>query len=172
MNTLRSPNSLHPVWRAAFGGIAAFATLAACSSDGPVRTTPITNPSWLSGNNHESGFDFTTSDSSTYPEAGPAVLLPGSEHEEIQQFGADTFTDYRRAAGKGPHLPKGVHVIVDCLAIGPIEAAESANRKWYHMTKPEQFAGRFAAANTFENGDTSGPLSDQPMVDPAVPLCP
>lgn len=103
---------------------------------------------------------------------GPAVLLKGSRHEEIEQFGAETFADYTHASGIGPYLVKGAKVIVDCVATGPVAAAPSAKGKWYHMEAPNTDAGYFAAANTFENGDTSGPLSSQPAVDPAVPECP
>jgi ABC-type proline/glycine betaine transport system permease subunit len=46
------------------------------------------------------------------------VLLPGSRHEEIQQFGANTFSDYTSAGGIGPRLHKGARIIVDCVAIG------------------------------------------------------
>lgn len=114
----------------------------------------------------------------TFPEAGPAVFLPGSVHPEVQQFGADTFVDYTDASGRGPKIPVGAVVIVDCLAIGPEAAAPTARGKWYHITddpnttEDDQWVGRFAAANTFENGDTSGPLESQPAVDPAVPPCP
>jgi hypothetical protein len=58
------------------------------------------------------------------------------------------------------------------LATGPDAAAPSTHGKWYHLTGPAEYAGRFAAANTFVNGDESGPLSQQPPVDPAVPACP
>jgi len=112
------------------------------------------------------------SSSASQPKPGPAVLLPGSRHEEIQQFGAGTFTDYVHAYGAGPPIPLGQHVTVDCVATGPVPAAPSAEGKWYHMTGPGEYAGYYSAANTFENGDTTGPLSSQPPVDPHVPACP
>ena len=103
------------------------------------------------------------------PKPGPAVLLPGSQHEEIEQFGADTFTDYRNASGVGPYLPIGAVVEVDCLATGPEAAAPTVHGRWYHFVAPKGYAGYFAAANTFENGDTS---PSGPAVDAAVPPCP
>lgn len=120
----------------------------------------------------------TPSTPTTFPRPGPATLLPGSKHREVQQFGADTFVEYRNASGVGPRLPKGTVILADCLATGPEEAAPSARGKWYHITddpnttEDDQWVGYFVAANTFENGDTSGPLESQPAVDPAVPSCP
>jgi hypothetical protein len=100
------------------------------------------------------------------------VLLPGSSHTEVQQFGANTFINYKTVSGYGPQLPKGTTVAVDCLATGPTETAPSVKGRWYHLIGPAQYAGYFAAANTFENGSTEGPLESQPPVDPNVPACP
>jgi hypothetical protein len=112
----------------------------------------------------------TTAPAHTKP--GPAVLLKGSHHTEIEQFEANSFADYVHVTGYGPRLLKGTRVDVDCVATGPVAAAPSAKGKWYHFEGPARFAGYYAAANTFENGDTSGPLSSQPAVDPKVPACP
>lgn len=110
---------------------------------------------------------------------GKKVLLEGSVHKEVQQQpSANTFADYEHVAGFGPEIKQGTEVAVDCLATGPVEAAPTADGKWYHLTTSpdvpgsEKYAGYFVAANTFENGDTSGELKDQPAVDPAVPDCP
>lgn len=90
---------------------------------------------------------------------------------EVEQFGAPTFGDYRHAAEPGPFLPKGTKVLVRCVVQGPKAAAPSAEGVWYDIIGPKQFAGEYAAANTFENGDTSGPLSSQPAVDPRLDRC-
>lgn len=135
--------------------VAVFA--ASCGGDGKEDTTRASS---------------STTTTEAYAAPGPAVLLPDSHHTEVQQFGAPTFADYIRVSGPGPYLPKGAEVEVDCVATGPIEAAPSAKGMWYHMTGPEPYAGYYAAANTFENGDTDGPLSEQPAVDPNVPFCP
>lgn len=100
---------------------------------------------------------------------GPAHPV---RHPEVEQFGAPTFGDYTHAAEPGPFLQRGAKVIVDCVAKGPIAAAPSAEGEWYHLVAPKTYAGEYVAANTFENGDTSGPLSSQPAVDPRVPHCP
>ena len=92
-------------------------------------------------------------------------------HVEIEQFGANAFRDYKSASEVGPYLLKGAHVRVDCLAKGPIDAAPSANGEWYHIIGPKPYVNEYAAANTFDNGDTHGPLKSQPAVDPKVPLC-
>lgn len=100
-----------------------------------------------------------------------AAASKGRQYTEIEQFGADTFHSYKNASGIGPHLDVHQSVTVDCLAIGPVNAAPSTEGKWYHITSPGRYAGMYAAANTFENGDTSGPVSSQPDVDPDVPNC-
>jgi hypothetical protein len=164
----RGRRSLRSILR--YGGPAVLAslTLAACGSSSS-RSMSVSN-----GNGNSSG-------NNTYspPKPGPRVLLKGSRHTEIEQFGADTFTDYAHAYGIGPGLAQGAKVVVDCLATGPLQVAPSAHgnpgekgAKWYHIEAPAEYAGRFAAANTFENGDTTGPLSSQPAEDPAVPACP
>ncbi len=56
----------------------------------------------------------------TYPEPGPRILLPGEEHVEVQQFGADTFVNPSNLSGVGPRLPIGAEVIVDCVETIPI----------------------------------------------------
>lgn len=96
---------------------------------------------------------------------------PRHEHVEIEQFGANTFMDYQHASGMGPYLDKGQKVEVDCLETGPVAAAPSAEGKWYRIVDPKEYKGLFVAANSFENGDTQGPLSSQPAVDPKVPNC-
>lgn len=114
-----------------------------------------------------------------HPYKAPDVRLPGSRHVEVEQFGAPTFEDYVHVSGPGPQIPIGTKVVVDCLETGPLAAAPSAHgnpgesgSKWYHMVDPPKYRGFSAAANTFENGDTSGPVSSQPAEDPAVPDCP
>jgi hypothetical protein len=134
-----------------------------------------------------------TSIDSGYPAPGPKVLLKGSRHTEIEQStgGAETFVNYKHAAGQGPTIPLGDHVVVDCLATGPLSAAPSAHgnlrpvklpdgktepkdhgAKWYHVTAPAQFAGYFTASNAYDNGDIQGPLASQPAEDINVPACP
>lgn len=175
-NTIGRPNrrgSVRNMLR--YGGPAVLASLALTACGGGPRSGSADN------SNSVSGSVSVGNGSGTYqpPKPGPAVLRRGSHHVEVEQFGVDTFTDYAHAYGVGPRIPKGAHVIVDCLATGPLDAAPSAHgnpgekgAKWYHIEAPPEYAGRFAAANTFENGDTSGPLSSQPAEDPQVPDCP
>ncbi len=104
-------------------------------------------------------------------------FLPGcgetfKDYPEVQQFGADTFKDYATASGVGPHIMKGAEVRVYCVERGPVEAAPSVNGVWYLLSEPDEVNGLYVAANTFENGSTEGPLSEQPAVDPIVPECP
>lgn len=134
-----------------------------------IPTTTITTP-----NTTTSSTIIVTQDTlptTTNSTTSTSKPTPRKTYTEVQQFGANTFSDYKRAAGIGPYLPIQTVVQVDCLAIGPEEAAPSAHGKWYHIVGPQQWNNYYAAANTFENGDTTGPLSEQPAVDPAVPLC-
>ncbi len=112
----------------------------------------------------------TKSETSAPPnvQLGQKVLLKGSNHQETEQFGANTFRDYVNASGVGHHLEKGNKVDVDCLATGPVDAAPSAEGKWYHIESPEPYSGDYVAANTFENGNASNDVA----VDPRVPDCP
>jgi hypothetical protein len=104
---------------------------------------------------------------------GTAVLLPGSRHAEIQQFGANAFTNYYDASGIRARIRLGTKVLVDCLATGPKAAAPSTEGRWYHLQGPDPYTGLYAAANTFKNGDVRGvPLDQQNPVDPNVPKCP
>ena len=162
----------HKRGRSRFGralGVAAAAItlLVGCSGDGDRETTAATSTSTSAA--AEVG---TTAGSTVYPEPRRGVLLRGQRHVEKQQFGADTFVNYQNASGKGPRIPIGMEVVVDCVATGPVEAAPSAKGKWYHIIEPPELNGYYVAANTFENGDTSGPIEEQPAVDPNVKSCP
>jgi len=99
---------------------------------------------------------------------GPGATAP-HEYVETEQFGADTFANYRNASGKGPHLDVGARVVVDCLQTGPVAAAPSVHGKWYHLIAPEADRGYYVAVNTFENGN---PNDMTLAVDPKVPPCP
>jgi hypothetical protein len=96
-------------------------------------------------------------------------LLPNSRHNEIEQFGANTFANYLNASGMGPHLDIGSRVVVDCLQTGPVTATPTVHGKWYHLIDPAADKGYFVAANTFENGN---PNDMTLAVDPKVPDCP
>jgi hypothetical protein len=98
------------------------------------------------------------------------VYTPGKVFKEVQQFGAPAFADITHASDPTVTIPQGKVVDVECVATGPIEAAPSAKGKWYRLAG--EYAGRFAATNTFENGSTTGSLESQPAVDPLVPPCP
>ena len=102
-------------------------------------------------------------------------LLAGKDAKtfsETQQFGADTFSDYKHASGKGPRMPVGTVVQVDCLAVGPEAAAPSVHGNWYHVVGPDPYTGFYIAANTFLNGDNPNtPLSQQHARDERLPLC-
>ena len=118
-----------------------------------------------------------------YRRALPAMLLAigvvatscgkdAKTFSETQQFGADTFSDYKHASGKGPRMPVGTVVQVDCLAVGPEAAAPSVHGNWYHVVGPDPYTGFYIAANTFLNGDNPNtPLSQQHARDERLPLC-
>lgn len=89
-------------------------------------------------------------------------------HSEIEQFGANTFTDFNNASGIGPYLKIGAKVVVDCIATGPVDAAPSVHGKWYHIEGPKPYSNLYVAANTFENGN---PNDMSLAVDPNVPVC-
>jgi hypothetical protein len=96
-------------------------------------------------------------------------------YEEIVQFdvGAPTFEDFRNASGPGKIYPKGAHVMVRCVVTdGPVEAAVSANGKWYLTDEKQKGRKMFTPANVYINGsDLSLPLNQQNEVDPNVPHC-
>lgn len=153
--------------RALAAAATAITLLVACSGDGDRETTAATSTSTSAV--PEVG---TTAGSVVYPQPRRGVLLRGQRHVERQQFGADTFVNFENASGKGPRIPIGMEVVVDCVATGPVEAAPTAKGKWYHIIEPPELDGYYVAANTFENGDTSRPLNEQPPVDPNVKPCP
>jgi|GEM_PF-4700525 len=110
-----------------------------------------------------------------YPSPGPGILLDNNKiRTEIAQAAeVHTFVDYQDASNPGPVMEAGQGVGVDCYATGPVGAAPSNKTgQWYHLTGPLPFTGYFAATNAFENGDTTGPLSSQPVIDPVIPPCP
>ena len=154
---------------AAFGGALAASLLAAACSFQPGEGTPVGRAPSAEATSVATK---SPAPGDATPRPGASILLKDSHHPETQQFGAQTFTDYEHAYGPGPRLPVGAVVDVDCLATGPEAAAPSVHGKWYHLTGPDPYTGYYAAANTFVNGDASGPLSEQPPVDPAVPNCP
>ncbi len=107
------------------------------------------------------------------------VIVPGSEHVEVSQYGADTFKDYRNTSGKGGHIDVGQRVLVDCVVLdGPLEAAPSARGLWYHGIGPDDqtfgftVAGRFLPANTFWNQEPPQPPDHNQPYDALVPQCP
>lgn len=90
---------------------------------------------------------------------------------EIQQIGTDTYEDYRDASVKGPHIEIGQLIGVVCVETIPVEADRHVEAKLYLIATPRELEGKFADASTFVRGNTDGPLSEQPAVDPAVPAC-
>ncbi len=117
------------------------------------------------------------SPSSGSGEAAPAApsVSPADAtgtYTEVQQFGnVNVFSDYRNASGRRDAvIAKGAQVAVRCVVMdGPVEAAPSANGKWYLLVGPGDLTNTFAAANTFvNNSDLTRPLSEQNEVDPAI----
>jgi hypothetical protein len=120
------------------------------------------------------------------------ALLKGSSHSETeQQACATTFLDYENASGVGPGISQNTKIVVDCFESGPLTASSSAEGnlsevhlpngktekadhqdEWYHIVSPTAYAGKFVASNTFDNGDTTGPITSQPTHDINVPTCP
>jgi hypothetical protein len=181
-NTRPSRRSLFSVIKYGTPAVLASAVLASCGSSS--ANNKVHEHSSSLANVSKNGFS---------TQRGPRTLLAGSRHIETeQQSQAITFNNYEHASGVGPDITEHEQVTVDCRAIGPLDAAPSAHGNlqvvhlpdggtekqsanvavWYHMTGPARFAGRFVAANTFDNGDTSGPLNSQPAYDPSVPVCP
>lgn len=103
---------------------------------------------------------------------GRAVLLKGSFHTAVSQYGPETFDSYIDASGIGPTIKPGDAITVDCYVIGPVEAAPSAKGKWYHIIGPPQLAGDFAATNTFYNQEKPELPDENNAVDPRIPACP
>jgi len=104
--------------------------------------------------------------------ARPSASAGAKLYTEVQQFGdVHIFGDYRNAsARRDVAIAKGAEVLVRCVVTdGPVEAAPSANGKWYLLAGPGELKDNFAAANTFvNNSDLTKPLNEQNEVDPAI----
>ena len=93
----------------------------------------------------------------------------GTYSETQGSLGAPTFSDPRQLCGAGPkvHPMSDVHVV--CKLYAPSIPSVVPDGYWYLLADGPA-AGRFAAANTFMNGDELGEGSIT-NTDLAVPDC-
>ena len=89
---------------------------------------------------------------------------------EIQgSLGAPTFSDPRRLCGPGPRVPPSTRVQVACRLYAPAPPSVLPDGYWYLLADGPA-AGRYAAANTFLNGDAPG-AGNVTNTDMRVPVC-
>ena len=99
------------------------------------------------------------------PAAGPTPVAETTGGE------THTWTNYMNAGGTaGPVIAGGTTVQISCKVTG-FRVADG-NTWWYRIASPPWNNAFYASADAFyNNGATSGPLTDTPFVDPAVPDC-
>lgn len=101
---------------------------------------------------------------------GPVPIPPASTIEETQgSLGATTFTDPVQTCGAGPKVDAGLTVLVACRLLAPQLKSVNPDGYWYLIASGPN-RGRFAAANTFLNGDAPG-AGNLTNTDTAVPRC-
>lgn len=95
---------------------------------------------------------------------------PAATTEETQgTLGATTFTDPVQICGVGPKIGAGLTVRVACRLLAPQMSSVNPGGYWYLVAAGPN-RGRFAAANTFLNGDAPG-AGDLTNTDVSVPRC-
>lgn len=93
----------------------------------------------------------------------------GTVQETQGSLGAPTFTNPADVCGAGPKVPAHTTVQVVCRLYAPQIPSTNPDGYWY-LIADGPYAGRFAAANTFLNGDAPGAGSIT-NTDVAVPRC-
>jgi hypothetical protein len=95
----------------------------------------------------------------------------GKTYPETVGGEAHTWTDYRSAGGtQGQSIQGGETVQVSCRVRG-FEVADG-NAWWYRLALNPWNNNYYVSADPFyNNGQTSGPLTETPFVDESVPEC-
>lgn len=76
--------------------------------------------------------------------------------EQQGSHGADTFTNYHNASGKGPRVEPWQWVEVSCKVYDPYIQSANPDGYWYRLASPPWNNQYYAVANTFMNGDVVG----------------
>ncbi len=107
----------------------------------------------------------------TTPSPTSPVVPAGSTSETVGSI-TNTWTNYSTAGGtQGPSIPSGQNVGVTCRVEG--YTVGDGNDWWYEIASSPWNNSYYASADAFyNNGATSGSLSNTPFVDQKVPLCP
>ena len=150
-------------------------TYALISSDGPSASTPP--PS--------SGAQASPASGSTPGrlEQGPSITLKALSCDTVMEIpdsatlqeetegslGAPTFSNPSKLCGPGPKVDPLAKVKVLCRLLSPQPSSVVPDGYWYLIATGAS-RGRFAAANTFLNGDTLG-NGNLTNTDPTVPRC-
>jgi hypothetical protein len=100
----------------------------------------------------------------------PPVVAGKTYSEQEGGFGAPTFTDPHNPSVSGPKIPAFQRVEVTCKVLAPTIPSVSPDGYWYRIAGG-QWDGKYAAANTFQNGDSIGGAA-QHNTDFNVPDCP
>lgn len=100
-----------------------------------------------------------------------SATFNASTHAETTGGATNTWTNYSNAGGtQGPTIPANQTVQISCVVSG--FRVPDGDTSWYRIASSPWNGNFYASADAFyNNGQTSGPLSGTPFVDPAVPGC-
>ncbi|MCO7222532.1 hypothetical protein [Klenkia sp. PcliD-1-E] len=90
--------------------------------------------------------------------------------EQTGTLGSNTFADPRTLADVNVPVPASTDVQVVCRYYSPVIPSVEPDGFWYLLASAE-WAGRWAPANTFWNGDVPGQQPYTHNTDFAVPVC-
>ncbi|MEU6314797.1 hypothetical protein [Streptomyces sp. NPDC047014] len=103
------------------------------------------------------------------PRAEPPRPAPRTVREQSGSHGSPAFADPHGAKGPSGRIPAHTWVDVECRVYAP--EIESANPDgWWYRIATGAWAGRYAVANTFMNGDAPG-QKPPTHTDLSVPVC-
>lgn len=125
-------------------------------------------PSSQSSSSATSSSASTPSQTACPPIASSKVTSTRVETEG--SLGAPSYLNPKQLCGGGPRVPPGSSVKVVCKLYSPVPTSVTPDGYWYLMADGPA-KGRFAAANTFLNGDAPG-AGDITNTDKSVPDCP
>lgn len=114
----------------------------------------------------------TTSSTTTTTTTTSTPASTTAGYSETTGSVTNTWTDYATGGGsQGATIPANTTVQVACKVAGL--AVSDGNTNWYRIASSPWDSSYYASADAFyNNGTTSGPLTNTPFVDPNVPPCP
>ncbi len=108
----------------------------------------------------------------TAPSQPSQPTVPAGTYAETAGGASNTWSDYATAGGtEGPQIPAGQTVGIACRVQG--FTVSDGNDWWYRVASSPWSDNYYVSADAFyNNGQTSGSLSNTPFVDQKVALCP